>query len=226
MISALNVGPDRHRDPYNTAKDANPKTLFYRQLEAMKPDSLVFAGSVLSANYDTTGEMFLDRLAPFFKYNIHAITYVAGYDGRRYNLTDAQRDMVWKAKCALDPDQLFEYGDFLWGNGRLDDAAKIYRQAVAQGHDQVRMSVSVDNLVNYEYDHGEKVDALQVAKNASEVGSRGGLNVYLLLSEKMGDYATAEQMGIAIRDRYDDSVELLCYIATILTHFRAKPTPC
>jgi tetratricopeptide (TPR) repeat protein len=208
VIDCLKIGPDWHRDPYNTAKDANLKTLFYRQLEAMKPDSLVFACIVLSADGDTTAQMFMDRLAPFFTYNINAITYMAGYDGSRFNLTDAQRETIWKARCALDPDQLFEYGDFLWKQGRVDEAAGIYRQAVARGHDQVRMSVSVDNLVDYEYDHGQKADALQLAQNAAAVGSRGGMNVYLLLSEKMGDFTTAEHMGVAIRDRYDDSVEL------------------
>ncbi|MEI9998971.1 MAG: hypothetical protein WDO13_07270 [Verrucomicrobiota bacterium] len=209
VIHLLHTNGDWHRESQDNDPMADLKGLFLQRLLAMRPGSLELARAVLDQpGPPVTADRVMEVLGPLLNYNIHAFEYIENHDGRNFTLDDAQRETVWKQRCELDPDAYFAYGDFLWNKGRADEAADAYRKGVAQGNDQVMMANDVGNLVNYDWDHGKKDEAMRIARQAAGVYSKMGLQTYLEVLEKSGDLDGAEQQAIAIRDRYDDPYDL------------------
>jgi tetratricopeptide (TPR) repeat protein len=102
----------------------------------------------------------------------------------------------------LDPDSWIELGEYRVSHDRDDEAAVAFRHAVADALDRVRLSNEVEFLVDYMVDHGEKEEALAVAREAAETYSGAGLGTMARLQERLGAYDAAERYFKQEAERY------------------------
>ena len=112
-------------------------------------------------------------------------------------------------RCDLTADTCAEFADWLVKRGESEEAAKVYRSWISGARDRVTVSNGVDWLVNYDYDHGRKDEALRIAREAAEVYSANGLQTLGRLLEQTGDLAGAERSFRNLFDRYDTTSQFL-----------------
>jgi hypothetical protein len=162
----------------------------------------------------------IQRSKPWWDFNLQPILWIENCT--HGFISEDDHAVLMQKHVLLDPVQYFALGIELRRKGKIDEAAAADRNGFEHGFDQVLMSVSIDSLVDYDYDHGRKDEAEMVAKRAADVGSRGGLHTYQRLLEKLGRLDEAEQLAQAIKDRYDDPMELAALYAAHPEHFGDK----
>lgn len=166
----------------------------------------------------------VDKLLPvvgsFLDYNIRPIKEIESLY-RKY-INDSTHELIWRRHAALEPDGYFGLADFLREEGKFDEAAEMDRKGVAEGYDQVLMSNSVWELVDYDLNHGLNDEAEKVAQSAADTGSERGLGVQMYLQEREGKLDEAEATGKAMEDRYSPDISLSLLYAGHKDHFPEK----
>jgi tetratricopeptide (TPR) repeat protein len=134
---------------------------------------------------------------------------VADYDlGAMRRLADARRDdpAAFSAQyakiVAIDPDSYISLGYYLVDDGRDDEAAAAYEQAIEKIRDPIYIANSVLWLVGYYCDHGRIQRAREVAQIAADVYSQRGLETMAYFLERTGKYAEAEEQYKKVIERY------------------------
>jgi tetratricopeptide (TPR) repeat protein len=103
---------------------------------------------------------------------------------------------------------------FYLAEHKLDDeAAAAYRKGIANAgeEDGVAVSNMSEWLVNYEFEHGRKAQALRLAKSAAEVYSYRGLRTMGRLADRMSRFDEAESYFQKIAERYDGKLPLASF---------------
>jgi len=136
---------------------------------------------------------------------------LADYDlGAMRRLADARRDdpAAFSAQyakiVAIDPDSYITLAAFLIDDGRDDEAAAAYEQAIEKVHDRIYVANSVLWLVGYYCDHGRIQRAHEVAQMAADVYSGRGLEAMAYFLERTGKYEEAEEVYQKIIERYGE----------------------
>lgn len=154
----------------------------------------------------------MDLLVPYYKpfwdYNIRAIGWAID-DYRKSLEDDPGYEEVLKKNAELNPDGYFLLANHLRHERKYDEAAIADRKGFDECYDQVAMSNSVGNLVDYYYQNGKVKDALLVAERAAEVYSAQGLATYEALLEKLNRLDEAWKIANALKDRYQINTVLI-----------------
>jgi tetratricopeptide (TPR) repeat protein len=128
-------------------------------------------------------------------------------------LTFDQQVELAKKEAVINPASYEDLAE-LYQNAHQDDkAAEAYQQWFDKGTDRVSVSVNMEWLVNYYYDHGEKDHAEAIAQDGAEVYSFGGLQTMMHLLDREGRTAEAEEYGQKIKERYQDDTPLAGFYA-------------
>jgi hypothetical protein len=160
-------------------------------------------------------------LSPFFDYNVYALTCCMKFAADQIDYDDATVEKILRKECALAPDKYFSLGAFLRKHGRIDEAVEADRQGVKLANDPVLVSVAVQPLVEYDYAHGQEGEAMQLALQASEVYSAGGIETYIWLLCKLNRLDEAEAWTQKEQDRYGGDY-LSFFYAAHRDHFPDK----
>lgn len=116
-----------------------------------------------------------------------------------------------KKVAVMDGDSYIDLGDFQVEQHHEGEAAEAYRAAFEKAHDRVRMANCCDWIVNYDFDHGRKDEALKIATDAAEVYSYRGLETMAHLMERMEKWEAAEKYYGNIAERYSDQGPLASF---------------
>ena len=127
------------------------------------------------------------------------------------DISDDQRFALERKAAGFDPERNLVLAKDLIVNGRENDAAVAYQEMHDKDPDQVAVSDSMEWLVNYYYDHGQKDKAITLAKEGAEVYSETGLTTMMNLLVRMGQLTQAEDIGGQIKGRYNDSIPLIMF---------------
>jgi hypothetical protein len=169
-LAALKKDKDWHRPGTDTDFTVDPKSRYLKQLQEMHPSSLALVEELLDSSKKAPADYALTRMSPFLDFNLHAFHFLTGPPPNGFDLADSDREVVYKKQCQLDPDTYFAYGDLIWKEGRQADAADAYRKGIALCSDQVLMSNSAQNLVDYDWAHDMKDEAQIVVIEAPKTG--------------------------------------------------------
>jgi len=113
--------------------------------------------------------------------------------------------------CNLDKDHCDRVAIQLLRDGQETKAADAFEYWVAHARSQVATSQGVDWLVSYREDQGESDRAMQLATDAADVYSGGGLATYGRLLDRRGNHEQAEKVFLQIQARYEDSSQLAAH---------------
>jgi tetratricopeptide (TPR) repeat protein len=162
-----------------------------------------------------TFEQAKSLFGPLLDYSVPAMRIVAGAlkaEPERYEET-----MEKAAK--LDPTLYEELGDFAWGRNDTNKAISYYDTGADKDPDLVRESHRARRRVAYYLKKGETEKARTIADAAADVYSQPGLAAKADFHESIGELETAMQWFAKIKERYNNSDELVEFCAR---HF--KPT--
>jgi tetratricopeptide (TPR) repeat protein len=113
--------------------------------------------------------------------------------------------------CDVEAGQCERLADYLFDLGREADAARAYERMIAGARDRVGVSNSVDWLVRYYHDTGQRERAMEIAKMAAEVYSAGGLTALADELDRLGKREHAEEVYKTIASRYGSDISLLTF---------------
>jgi tetratricopeptide (TPR) repeat protein len=110
-----------------------------------------------------------------------------------------------KMVVALDASYYFTLGHWYLDRGNDSLAAESYLQGFDKSPDRVNMSNNVSWLIRYLHRMGDKTKALEVAKEAAEVYSYGGLEAYLWYAEIEAQWDEALATAKKLDARYNNN---------------------
>lgn len=125
--------------------------------------------------------------------------------------------------CQLDPAEWPGYGEQLLALGDEQGALVAFRQMVQKTPDEVNISNSVDWLVDYEFEHGRKEEALRLARRAAATGSGAGYWILGRQLELRGRLDEAFGYMRAIQERYNRRSGMVAFYIRHRDYFRGKP---
>jgi hypothetical protein len=114
----------------------------------------------------------------------------------------AQNRKVLARLCDIDADACASVGATLVQAGDDDAAAKAYQRMFDSARDRVLTANSSRWLMDYYYDRAQRGKAREIATNSAQTGSARGMLTLSAFLEREGDYAGAENLLQAIKDRY------------------------
>lgn len=118
---------------------------------------------------------------------------------------------LFERMVQLDPENYLSFGDYLVKHGLAEEAATAYERAAERARDRVSVANRIEWLVDYDFDHGKKEKALEIAQQAAETYSETGLSIMGRLLERMGRYQEAEGWYKRVEERYQRRTDLLCF---------------
>ncbi|HWB59548.1 MAG TPA: hypothetical protein VG733_08650, partial [Chthoniobacteraceae bacterium] len=124
-----------------------------------------------------------------------------------------------KKLCAINANSYIELGDYLAKQNRTGEAADAYREAFAKTTDRILFAAHNEWIIDYDYTHDRKDEAEQIATEGAEVYSMAGLESMARLLEREDKLPEAEQVFVAIRERYSEPMPLAAF------YFRHKEDP-
>jgi hypothetical protein len=193
------------------AYEVKALTVFETALRKLAPGQYALAVSRVSP------DKLLDAVQPFLAYNIRPFEMLKQLDATK--LDDAHREQVMRQHAELEPFEYFRLAEWLRIRGRDDEAADLDRKGIALAQDQVGVSNSVGDLVVYDMAHGKQDEAMQVAKNAADVGSGSGMETYMLLLAQLNRPDEAEKVGQEILSRYGSEEDVMHVYMRFPDHF-------
>jgi tetratricopeptide (TPR) repeat protein len=165
------------------------------------------------------GDGAISPTSPILDYNLRKLKSLEGklLESRFVGSKDwnpSEYEMLLRKHVTMEPDAYFALADFLRTQGKDDEAAAMDRKGAAEAYDQVGMSDSVLNLVDYDLNHGLKDEALAISQKASDLGSQMGMGTYSYVLDRLGRLDEAESVAKEIQADYgDDSWLLTVHIA-------------
>ena len=189
----------------------------YSDLRAMAPDSYSISSWIILTKLTQGGHMTKDEelalLSPYFDYNSNSLAYFRILADKQGDIDDATIEMILRKECALKPEKYFSLGELLRKQGKVDEAAEADRTGVKLSTEQVYVSDSVQSLVEYDFNHNQQDEAMQVAKAASDVYSYRGIETYIWLLCKLNRFDEAEDWERKLQERYGGNPFPIFYAA-------------
>ncbi len=207
------------RVPYGTALDAwnrlrapgghpSPPAPEVQAAFNLAPWDKRLAGAALDAVHGRHSYAAVaENSALFSAYDIGALLALAQASGD----APARQEELNRKRCDLVVDTCDSLADHLAEHGRLEEAVAVDRKFFDGARDRVKASNLVRRLVDWDFEHGRKQEALSVAQRAAEVASFRGIETLALLLEKMGRHREAEMRFEEIKDHYGDVGELMAF---------------
>ncbi|HXK08478.1 MAG TPA: hypothetical protein VMT70_02415, partial [Vicinamibacteria bacterium] len=195
-------------DSRSEAHDPARSTVF-QEARRMAPYSAYLASWESSAR-QRAKERNLDLAAlwgPLAEYNLTAMHEVAA----KLKAGSEEHRRLYERLTRLDPDSYVNLGWELQQAGLDEEAAAAFEQAYEKARDQVRVSHSMEWLVDHYFDHGRKDRAFEIAGAMAEVYSAPGLLLQARMLERSGRIAEAESWYQREKERYDDKDSLDCF---------------
>lgn len=175
------------------------------ELLAIAPYELLVLRSAAARKRISRGAEFVEFFKDIAPYNVHAQEVIAEAsrgDPKAYS-------QAMEAAAAMDPNNYIVLFRTLRDQGRRDEAARAFEQALAKSTDRVRLSNNVSWIIDYYMDKGETEKALAVANGAAEVYSYRGLESAGMLMVRLERWDEALAHFSAIAERYDDPGPLM-----------------
>lgn len=125
--------------------------------------------------------------------------------------------------CELDPGEWPAFGERLVALGDEAGALDAFRQMIAKTPDEVALTNGLEWLVDYEFEHGRKDEALRLARRAAATGSGTG---YWLLGRQLelrGDLMGAFANMRAVQERYNYRTAMVALYIRHRDAFRGSP---
>jgi len=144
---------------------------------------------------------------PLAEYNLTAMHEVAA----KLKAGSEEHRRLYERLTRLDPDSYVNLGWELQQAGLDEEAAAAFEQAYEKARDQVRVSHSMEWLVDHYFDHGRKDRAFEIAGAMAEVYSAPGLLLQARMLERSGRVAEAESWYQREAERYAQKDELDCF---------------
>lgn len=145
-----------------------------------------------------TAQQVEDSFAKISEYNLQAMEEIA-----EKSKEDQPKYIAALRKMALlNGDIYLQLGEYLLEQDRDAEALEAFRAGFEKAHDRVWMANRCKWLVNYEFDHGRKEEALKIATQAVNQDSVGGYETMGELMERMARWDVAERCFSAIAERY------------------------
>jgi hypothetical protein len=169
-------------------------------LRALSPNDMDLAHFYLATRYGnalTIGEAEKEygRRA---EYDMRVASWMAAIPG----IDTPARKRVLARMCAVDADNCASLGLLLVEAGDDAGAAKAFQRMFDFARDRVLAANESRWLMDHYYDRGERKRAAEVAATAAATGSYMGLRTQSAFLEREGDYAAAEALLQAMKDRY------------------------
>jgi hypothetical protein len=113
-------------------------------------------------------------------------------------------------RCALDGNECSDLGAACVNEGDEACAVAAYERMSKEAPDAVLVSNSSWWLMEYHLRHGGRRRAVEIARGAASVGSKGGMLTLASFLEETGEFGKAETLIRKARDRYppEDEKEL------------------
>ena len=126
--------------------------------------------------------------------------------------------------CQLDPAEWPGYGERLLALGDERGALVAFREMLQKTPDEVDISNNVDWLVDYEFEHGRKDEAMRLARRAAATGSGAGYWILGRQLELRGRLDEAFGYMRAIQERYNGRTGMVSIYLRHRDHFKGTPT--
>jgi len=185
----------RYNELLRTQLPQEPRP-FEKQLLKLAPDNYVLAQD------HWPNDKLMAATARFLDYNENPLSRIEDLDAA--HLSQQDRITILRKHVALEPVWGFRAGVVLRNAGLDDEAAEMERKAFASGANPIGISNSVLPLVDYDLRHGNKDEALKVAKFAGDVNSEMGLSTYMFALEAVGRLDEAETVARQNSEEYSD----------------------
>jgi tetratricopeptide (TPR) repeat protein len=147
-----------------------------------------------------TAQQVEDSFARTSAYNVWAMGEIA----EKSKSDPSKYIPAFKKIAALDGDAYVDLSEYLREQHREEEAVEAYRSALEKAHDQVKVACQCHWLVDYEFDHGRKDEALKIATKAAEAHSAAGYEIMGALMERMERWSEAEKYYWIDAQRYKD----------------------
>jgi hypothetical protein len=147
--------------------------------------------------YDQALELYSNML-PFRVYALRRVAETVTNEVEQY-------EKLMLQAAALDPRFYYELGDYVLAHFNEDKAADYYDKGCAVDPDGVRVSNHAYWRVDYYLRKGQIEKARQIADDAADVYSAGGLEAKGYFFEYLGNYDEAFKWYVKDEARYDDS---------------------
>ena len=170
-----------------------------RSFWAISPQNFDVAAALVAVQF--RDEAPLAELERIFgersQYDMRALNNI----GKRTPGFEAQLSILSR-KCAISGNHCFSWGHHLVEKGDLEAAAAAYQSGLDRSSDRVLAANSSLWLMHYYLDRHETARARRVAEDAAAIGSFSGLMAQSRFLEGTGDFAGAERILHAARERY------------------------
>jgi tetratricopeptide (TPR) repeat protein len=214
-----------HNPPPGTIYDLNPRlnqpslnnrqdaVARFEQLHEMSPYDCRIVNFLikLKFNDNPTYDQATNLFQAVLPYSLTAMRTVAN---SVYDQPEKYEKLMLQA-AALDPVCFYELSQNAWEHHDEDKAARYDDQACAADPDSVRVANHATWRVEYYLKKGQIEKARQIADDAAEVYSYGGLEAKGIFMERTTNYDGAFEWFAKIEERYDNSRPLiifcLCY---------------
>ncbi len=208
------------RLPFGTALDAwnrlrapgghpYPPAAAVQTVHALAPWDRGLAWAALEAvhGHHVPYAALVENFGLFSDYDAGALRGLADASGD----APARQEELHRKRCDLVVDTCNSLADHLAAHGRLEEAIALDRKFFEGARDRVKASNQARRLVDWDFEHGRKQEALSVAQRAAEVASYGGIETLALLLEKMGRYGEAAKRFEEIKDHYGNVGQLIAF---------------
>jgi tetratricopeptide (TPR) repeat protein len=148
-----------------------------------------------------TSDQLREGFGDLVNYDLHVMRETADGD---YN-SPAKYEQQMEKLAKLSPNDYFGLAYYCVRQGEPEKAKGYFLTAIEKAENPVMSSNGCEWIVGYLYDHGDKAKAMEIANNAAEVYSQGGLTTLAKLYERMGDLQKAEEYFLKSKERYADS---------------------
>lgn len=125
--------------------------------------------------------------------------------------------------CQLDSEEWPGYASQLLALGDEQGALSAFREMLQKTSDEVDISNNLRWLIEYEFGHGRKDEAMRLARRAAATGSYAGLWLLGRQLELDGQLDEAFQNMRSIQERYNQRIDMITMYLRHREHFEGTP---
>lgn len=145
-------------------------------------------------------ELLEKNMADILGYRLMAMRRLAS----AYNSQPEEYEKISLRIAEIDPDEYLDLAWYFQKRGDSEKAAQYYLLGFEKARDRVRVANNALWLVKYLQGKGDTATAEQVASDAAETFSYGGLQARIWLCEATGDWKGALDYAKKCDERYND----------------------